>query len=191
MTHIGKLASAGIVSVAFLVRPAFAQDAHASCSSHAAHSSSASHSDHHAGVDSRGDHVMGFDHEKTTHHFRLARDGGSIEVTANSAEDAESRDAIRSHLPHIARMFAEGNFEAPMLVHGRVPPGVPVLQSRKGQITWKYEELPAGGRVVATTSDREALAALHEFLRFQISDHRTGDPETVSDPAEGGKSPKI
>ena len=25
--------------------------------------------DHHAAVDSRGDHAMGFSHEKTTHHF--------------------------------------------------------------------------------------------------------------------------
>ncbi len=26
---------------------------------------------HHQGVDQRGDHVMGFSHEKTTHHFLL------------------------------------------------------------------------------------------------------------------------
>ena len=62
--------------------------------------------DHHAMVDSRGDHVMGFDHEKTTHHFRLYKNGGAIEITANQAEDTASRDAIRGHLSHIAKMFA-------------------------------------------------------------------------------------
>ena len=31
---------------------------------------------HHAAVNERGDHVMGFDHEKTTHHFRLTKSGG-------------------------------------------------------------------------------------------------------------------
>jgi len=180
MTPIGKLASTAIVSLVLVGRPALAQDA--SCPAH-----TASHAGDHAGVDSRGDRVMGFDHEKTTHHFLLAQDGGSIEVTANSAEDAESRNAIRSHLPHIAKMFSEGNFEAPMLVHDRVLPGVPALQSHKGEIAWKYEDLPAGGRVVATTRNKEALSALHEFLRFQISDHRTGDPGTVPDPAEGAK----
>ena len=136
--------------------------------------------DHHANVDKRGDHVMGFDHEKTTHHFRLAKNGGSIEVTANSSEDAESRRAIRGHLTHIARMFADGDFEAPMLIHDRVPPGVPVMKKKKGSIQWKYEELPDGARVVAATKDKEALAAIHEFLRFQIEDHRTGDPLEVA-----------
>lgn len=32
---------------------------------------------HHNAVDHRGDQVMGFSHEKTTHHFRLFTDGGA------------------------------------------------------------------------------------------------------------------
>jgi hypothetical protein len=35
-----------------------------------------SHDAHHAGVNERGDKVMGFSHEKTAHHFRLKADGG-------------------------------------------------------------------------------------------------------------------
>ena len=31
----------------------------------------------------RGEHVMGFSHEATTHHFRLLNDGGEIDVRAN------------------------------------------------------------------------------------------------------------
>ena len=131
-------------------------------------------------LDERGDDVMGFDHAKTTHHFVLSKAGGSIEVSAKGPEDAESRDAIRMHLSHVARMFADGNFEAPMLIHDRVPPGVPTMKRKKSVIEWKFEELPAGGRVRITTKDAEALAAIHEFLRFQIEDHRTGDPTNVT-----------
>src|SRR5580765_248415 len=162
-------------AVFLLGAAASAQDAGASCAHHPGKTAS----DHHAGVDARGDKVMGFDHEKTTHHFLLAKQGGSIEVTANSADDKESRDAIRGHLTHIAKMFADGNFKAPMLVHDQIPPGVPVMQKKKKAIEWKYEELPQGARVVATTTDREALQAIHDFLRFQIEDHQTGDPGTV------------
>src|SRR5947209_4049038 len=61
-------------------------------------------------MNKRGDQVMGFDHNKTTHHFRLLTNGGAIEVTANGAEDTESRDQIRMHLGHISKMFAAGNF---------------------------------------------------------------------------------
>jgi hypothetical protein len=84
--------------------------------------------DHHKGVEQRGDHMMGFSHDKTTDHFRLYADGGAIEVAANDPNDTESRDQIRMHLSHIASMFAAGDFKAPMLIHDQVPPGVPVLQ---------------------------------------------------------------
>jgi hypothetical protein len=134
---------------------------------------------HHPAVDQRGDHVMGFSHEKTTHHFRLFADGGAIEVTANDPKDTDSRDQIRMHLSHIARMFAEGNFQAPMLIHDRVPPGVQVLQRLKAEVRYRYEEIDGGGRIRIVTRNPEALPALHEFLRFQIADHRTGDTAEV------------
>lgn len=130
-------------------------------------------------VNERGDRVMGFDHQKTKHRFLLHPDGGAIEVTANEADDKESRDLIRKHLGHIAKMFAEGNFKAPMLIHARTPPGVPVMQRLRAEIKYEYEETERGARVRITTADAEARAAVHEFLRFQIEDHRTGDPTEV------------
>jgi hypothetical protein len=77
-----------------------------------------------------------------------------------------------------------------MIVHDREPPGVPAMQSRKRSIRWTYEKLPAGGRVVASTRDRKALAAIHEFLRFQIADHRTGDSGTVDAPGSESRPGK-
>lgn len=126
-------------------------------------------------MNERGDHVMGFDHTKTTHHFRLLADGGSIEVEANSAKDVESRDQIRMHLGHIAKMFAAGNFNAPMLIHDQTPPGVPVMKNLKSDIQYKFEDTAQGGLVRILTSNPEALKAIHEFLRFQIKEHKTGD----------------
>ena len=57
---------------------------------------------HQTVVNEHGDHVMGFAHEKTTHHFELSYDGGAIDVRANDLHDTESRDEIRSHFRHIA-----------------------------------------------------------------------------------------
>ena len=68
-------------------------------------------------VNEHGDHVSGFSHEKTTHHFELNYDGGVINVRSNDVRDTESQDQIRNHFRHIAQMFAEGNFNAPMLVN--------------------------------------------------------------------------
>jgi hypothetical protein len=126
-------------------------------------------------MNKRGDHVMGFDHMKTTHHFLLQESGGSIEVTANNADDAESSNQIRMHLKHIAMMFAEGNFKAPMLIHDQTPPGVPVMQELKGEIKYDFVEIDRGAAVRISTKNPTALRAIHDFLRFQIKEHKTGD----------------
>ena len=126
-------------------------------------------------MNERGDHVMGFDHTKTTHHFRLLADGGSIEVGANSPQDTEAREQIRMHLGHIAKMFAAGNFKAPMLIHDQVPPGVPTMQRLKSDIQYKFEETEQGARIRISTISPEALQAVYDFLRFQIKEHKTGD----------------
>jgi hypothetical protein len=91
----------------------------------------------HGSSDQRGAMVMGFDQARTTHHFLLFNDGGAIEVSVNDAADMKNRDAIRSHLPHIAMMFGEGNFDAPMLVHdSKNVPGTKAMTERKGAVRY-------------------------------------------------------
>ncbi len=126
-------------------------------------------------VNQHGDHVMGFSHEKTTHHFELHYDGGVIDVRANDVKDTESRDQIRAHFHHIAQMFAAGNFNAPMLVHSTTVPGTETMSRLKDQLHWDLQEMPRGARLVITADNKTALDAVHEFLRFQIEDHKTGD----------------
>lgn len=138
-----------------------------------------SHAGHLAEVNARGEKGMGFSQSATTHHFLLTSDGGAIQVEVNDPKDAANRDSIRGHLAHIARMFAEGNFETPMFVHDQSPPGVGVMQKLKAEIGYKYEETGNGARVRISTRNREALAAVQEFLRFQIKEHRTDDPLEV------------
>jgi hypothetical protein len=124
--------------------------------------------------------VMGFDQSRTVHHFSLFKDGGAIEVAVRDSADATDRDAIRSHLQHISTLFATGNFEAPMLVHdSKNVPGTKMLAELKDRVRYVYVELPSGGRVNIVTSDPEALNAVHQFLKFQIADHKTGDSTAV------------
>ena len=134
---------------------------------------------HHGSVDQRGAHVMGFDQSKTTHQFVLYEDGGAIDVSVKDASNTTDLKAIRSHLPHIAEMFTEGNFEAPMLVHDTDVPGTAEMAKMKDRLKFRFVETSKGGRVDIITTDQDALAAVHKFLRFQISDHRTGDSTAV------------
>lgn len=128
-----------------------------------------------AAMTERGNKAMGFDQNKTTHHFLLKDNGGIIQVEANDPKDLESRDAIRGHLSHIAVLFSKGDFDIPMFIHDRVPDGVPVMKELKDEITYEYDELESGGKVSLTSQNADAVEAIHEFLQFQIQDHKTGD----------------
>ena len=72
----------------------------------------------------RGEAAMGFDQDKTTHHFRTSASGGSIEVDVKDPKDTASLAQVRAHLQEIATAFANGNFASPMQTHAEVPPEV-------------------------------------------------------------------
>jgi hypothetical protein len=139
-----------------------------------ADSSAQDHSKHRA-MDKRGDQGMGFAQDKTTHHFLLRKDGGAIQVTANTAGDKSSMEEIRMHLRHIAQAFRSGDFNIPMFVHDQTPPGVAVMTKLKDHIHYKYEAEENGGRVVLSSDSADAVKAIHDFLKFQITEHQTGD----------------
>jgi hypothetical protein len=118
---------------------------------------------------------MGFSHEKTTHHFHLLAHGGAIEIKSNEATDAASQEVIRRHLAMIAVKFSEGDFAIPMFIHATVPPGVETMKRLKSKITYEAENTERDAQLRMTTHDAKALAAIHNFLSFQIHDHQTGD----------------
>lgn len=132
---------------------------------------------HHDAANQRGDKAMGFMHNKTTHHFVLKNYGGDIDVSANHPEDIDSRDHIRHHLAMIQKKFSSGDFSHPMFIHDRVPPGVPEMKS--GKVSYQFEETPQGARLKVSAQDEKTIAAIHDFLVFQIEDHQTGDQKIV------------
>jgi hypothetical protein len=136
--------------------------------------------DQHAQMMARGEHAMGFDQDKTTHHFYLHEDGGAIHVTVKDQKDRVSLEAIRSHLPYIAKLFASGDFSVPGFIHDQAVPGSEVMKQHKDRIAYVYEDTADGGRVRITTRVARAVMGVHEFLRFQITDHKTGDSLDVS-----------
>ena len=133
----------------------------------------------HTQMNERGEKGMGFSQTATTHHFFLNSNGGVIQVEVKNSADAANRNEIRMHLGHIAKAFQSGDFDIPMFVHDTVPPGVPEMKRLRKNIQYSFEETPGGGRVVISSANKEALEAIHQFLRFQIEEHKTGDPLDV------------
>lgn len=153
--------------------------AHESCPLHASHVASAAKEAQpslHDEVDARGERVMGFSQQKTEHHFQLTGNGGVITVRVIDPSDVESRGQVREHLRALGPRFASGDFSQPEAIHGRTPPGAGTMIALADEISYRYEELERGGRLVINTANPAARAAVHDFLRFQIEDHQTGDP---------------
>jgi hypothetical protein len=133
----------------------------------------------HTQMNERGEKGMSFSQTATTHHFLLNSNGGVIQVEAKDSADSTNRNQIRMHLGHIAKAFQSGDFDIPMFVHDTVPPGVPEMKRLRKDIEYSFEETTNGGRVVISSANKEALEAIHRFLRFQIEEHKTGDPKDV------------
>jgi hypothetical protein len=123
--------------------------------------------------------AMGFDQDATIHHFKLLKDGGTIEVLVRDSTDNDNLRRVREHLKGIAQDFAMGVFEKPEETHQEVPPGVETMQSLKTMISYKFQSSSKGGTVRIQTKDKRAQAAIHDFLRYQIKEHATGDPTKV------------
>ena len=127
----------------------------------------------------RGVITMGFDQDASVHHFLLQPGGGTIVVKSRDAGDEALVSQIRAHLREIAAAFGAGLFDKPVATHGELPPGAATMTERKQRITYRYVEHPNGAGVVIETADPETREAIHAFLRYQILEHRTGDPLIV------------
>jgi hypothetical protein len=127
----------------------------------------------------RGAVAMGFDQDQADHHFVLRPNGGEIAVTAKVATDAKTIGEIRSHFREIAESFAAGIFDKPLATHDEMPPGAATLAANRSQVRYAYQERPDGASVVIETDDAATIAAIHVFLRYQIVEHKTGDPLIV------------
>jgi hypothetical protein len=119
---------------------------------------------------------MAFDQSAAVHHFLIESGGGTISVGAKHESDAHTRMMIREHLKTIADDFARGDFSSPLATHGEMPPGVKEMQRLKADLHYTYQETPDGGSVVIRSGNARAITAVHQFLAYQIREHKTGDP---------------
>jgi hypothetical protein len=127
--------------------------------------------DRQAQVEARGETVMPFDQELTTHVFTATADGGVQSVTANDPSDIEQIRLVRAHLRTEAARFASGNFDDPAAIHGMDMPGLHELRAGATHIDVRYSDMPDGGRIIYSTDDPALVTALHKWFDAQLMDH--------------------
>ena len=129
----------------------------------------------------RGEMAMGVDQTTSTHHFDALPNGGRIELLRD-LDDSLGIAQIRAHLRLIQHAFQVGDFSTPQFVHMQAMPGTAVMAKKRDVIAYGYHDLPRGGEVVITTTDADALAAIHAFMGAQRMEHHASGAGLVSTP---------
>jgi hypothetical protein len=124
-----------------------------------------------AEVAAKGQQVMPFDLERTTHRFIKTATGGVQTVIADDPTDDAQIKLIRKHVAEENVRFGQGDFGDPATIHGSEMPGLAELSKGYRQITTTYTDLSDGGRITYATSDPELVKALHAWFDAQTSDH--------------------
>jgi hypothetical protein len=118
--------------------------------------------------------VMGVDQYTSQHVFESLPDGGRI-VLERKENDPTGETTIRAHMRTIAEEFRRGDFTLPGVVHSmETVPGTAVMRRLSTEISYTPRDLPHGGELLISTKNQAAVSAIHEFLAFQRTDHRTG-----------------
>jgi hypothetical protein len=132
-----------------------------------------------ADVRERGEMVMGFDLEKTTHTFAGDTDGGVQSVVVKDLKDTENLLKLREHLKEVAEKFSRGDFEDPETIHGENMDGVKELKTLYKEITISYKDIENGGEISYTTKNGEAIMAIHHWFEAQLREHGVDDERDV------------
>jgi hypothetical protein len=161
-------ASRGLVLIMLLL--AACRDRNAA-SPHTGSADHASDDSAFAMMQARGGLAMGVDQYTSTHRFEPLPDGGLITLV-RSRDDSAGVIQIRAHMRAIAAAFQRGDFNLPGFVHARPVPGTATMGARRSRISYLADTVPGGGSLRIRSSDSIAVAAIHDFLAFQRSDHR-------------------
>jgi hypothetical protein len=119
-----------------------------------------------------GGTVMPFSLQATTHVFTKTPSGGTEQVVAKNAKDADQVRLTREHLASVAKAFAAGDYSSPEQIHGKDMPGLSALKrAKRSEIKVTYAAIESGGQITFMASDPSLVQALHEWFDAQLSDH--------------------
>ena len=165
-----KTLTAFALAVAFLTGCAQGPTAHHAGMNHAAHMQSSA--DRQADVSARGAHVMPFSLAATEHVFTRNASGGTQQVVARNAGNAQQVALVRQHLREIREQFLKGDFSGPSHIHGAEMPGLAQLQAAQpGQLAIAYRDISSGAELSYSATDAKLVAALHQWFDAQLADH--------------------
>ncbi len=130
-------------------------------------------------LNSRFSKTLGTDIGRVVQHYYLVKNGGVIEFTAKDANDTTTISALQKYMDTQKDLFEKGKNDADADVHGKVPDGIPNLKRLRNEITFFAVKNDDGAALRMFSVNDQARQAIQDFLKFEINEHKTGDPLVV------------
>jgi hypothetical protein len=119
----------------------------------------------------RGNFAMGFNQSKIAHQFIGTPHGGKIIISALNGSDTKTINQIKNHILEIQKEFSQGNFSKPFFIHAQEIAGTKVMSYKKDLIKYDISEIKNSSILMLTTNDTQLIDAIHQFMKFQASQH--------------------
>ena len=127
-------------------------------------------------LNSRFSKALGIDADKISQHYYLVKNGGVIEFTSKDPADSATISAVQKYLEAQKDLFEKGKNETGSEIHGKVPDGVLTLKKLRNDITFFAVKTDGGAALRMFSVNTQARQAIQDFLKFEITEHKTGDP---------------
>ncbi len=130
-------------------------------------------------VDTRFSRALGVPLDKVTIHYYLVKNGGVIELSAKNTGDSGTIAALQKYLQNQKDLWEKGKETAVTEVHMHPPEAAATMRKLRNDITFYAAKTDNGGVLRMFSINDQARVAIQDYLRFEINEHKTGDPTTL------------
>lgn len=130
-------------------------------------------------MNARFSRVLGVSVEKIVLHFYLVKNGGVIDLTAKDPKDAITVNAIQKYLQNQKELWEKGKESAVTDIHEKPPESAATMRKLRNDITFYAAKTDNGGDLRMFSINEQARVAIQDYMRFEITEHKTGDSVTL------------
>lgn len=129
-------------------------------------------------MNARFSKALGVSLDKVALHYYLVKNGGVIELASKDPNDTATIEAIQKYLQTQKDLWEKGK-DPVTEVHGKAPESVNLMRKLRNDITFYTAKTDTGAVLRMFSINNQARGAIQEYLKFEIEEHKTGDPPTI------------
>lgn len=129
-------------------------------------------------MNARFSKALGVSLDKVALHYYLVKNGGVVELASKDPNDTGTIEAIRKYLQSQKDLWEKGK-DPVAEVHTRAPESANLMRKLRNDITFYTAKTDTGAVLRMFSINEQARDAIQDYLKFEITEHKTGDSPTI------------